>query len=584
MTQVTIGLTKKSLIPPYGDENLIDLLVEPSEVSELRKYSESLQSVSLSPRSVCDLELLATGAFTPLDRFMNSADYTRVVGEMRLSSGHLFPVPITLPVDRDAKLKPGQEITLRDPRNEPLALMMVDEIFEWNRRDYSQQVLGTDSIRHPLVTELASWGDRFISGKLRVLRLPRQYDFTELRLTPTDVRSRLIGLGNPNVVAFQTRNPLHRAHEELTKRAIEKIDGVLLMHPVVGMTKPGDIDHYSRVRTYKALTEKYYDADRVLLSLLPLAMRLAGPREALWHAIIRRNYGANHFIIGRDHASPGLDENGKPFYLPHAALELVETHSKELGIAVVPFEEFVYFPETDTYEERSTTPAGKTFFTLSGTELRRDYLDRGREIPVWFARPEVAEILQESCPARHRQGVCIWFTGLSGAGKSTIAEILTSMLSAYGRRITLLDGDVVRTNLSAGLGFDKAGRDANIRRIGFVGAEIVRHRGVAVCSAISPYRQTRNEVRKMVGENFIEVFVSTPLDICEQRDPKGMYARARAGEIKNFTGIDDIYEPPVNAEIVIDTVDRTAEDNAMEIMALLTGHGFIRSLKPDNVE
>jgi sulfate adenylyltransferase len=524
---------------------------------------------------LCDLELLANGAFSPLDRFMGQADYERVVNEMRLASGKIFPIPITLPIDKTTELAENSEIALRDAKQNLIAVLRVEEIYQWSRTDYCREVLRSVSSRHPLVSESQTWGDRFVSGPMRVLRLPTHFDFPELRLTPREVRDHLERLGNPNVVAFQTRNPLHRAHEEMTKRAAEGIDGVLLMHPVVGMTNPGDIDHYSRVRTYKILTEKYYDRERVLLALLPLAMRLAGPREALWHALIRRNYGANYFIVGRDHASPGVDENGRPFYGPNDAIELVEKFSKELGVGVLPFEEMVYLPETKSYQEISKAGKTERSFSLSGSAVRRDFLEKGAPLPEWFMRPEVAAILEDYFPPKHRRGMCLWFTGLSGSGKSTTAEILTVLLTSRGRQVSLLDGDVVRTHLSAGLGFDKAGRDANIRRIGFVAAEIARHGGVAVCAAISPYRDTRDEVRKMTGENFIEIFVSTPLDVCEKRDPKGLYGKARRGEIHNFTGVDDLYEPPPSAEIVIETAEKTAEENAWAIIDYLHHRGLI---------
>ena len=562
------------LIQPLGGM-LKDLLVDSTEADELRKYAETLPSISLSERSVCDLELLATGAFSPLDRFMGAVDYQSVVDDMRLASGQIFPIPITLPIDREMVIKENSDIALRDSKQDLLAVVQVEEMYEWDRGEYSKKVLKTESLHHPLVNELQGWGDRFISGPVRVFQLPRRFDFPELRLTSRQVRSRLESLGNPNVVAFQTRNPLHRAHEEMTKLAMERTRGVLLMHPVVGMTQPGDIDHYNRVRTYKVLTNNYYEKGSVLLSLLPLAMRLAGPREAVWHALIRRNYGANNFIVGRDHASPGSDESGKPFYGRHEALELAQSFSDELGVGIISFDELVYMPETDGYREMSDVGKTEESVPLSGTSVRRDYLNKGRELPEWFMRPEVARILQESFPPRHRQGVCLWFTGLSGAGKSTTAEIVAVLLSSVGRQVTILDGDVIRTHLSAGLGFDKAGRDANIRRIGYVASEIARHGGVAICAAISPYRQTRDEVRHMVGENFIEIFVSTPLEVCEQRDPKGMYAKARRGEIDNFTGVDDSYELPVAPEIVIDTTERTAEENANAIIDLLRTRGFI---------
>jgi sulfate adenylyltransferase len=389
----------------------------------------------------------------------------------------------------------------------------------------------------------------------------------------------LASFGYPNVVAFQTRNPLHRVHEELTKRAAKEVEGVLLLHPVVGLTKPGDVDHYTRVRTYKTLAANYYDSDRILLALLPLAMRLAGPREALWHAIIRRNHGANYLIVGRDHASPGVDSTGKPFYGPYDAQELVERHHDELGVGVVPFRELVYLPDENRYEEVSRiTPQTRTA-SISGTQVREQYLGAGMPLPTWFTRPEVAEILGETYPPRHRQGVCIWFTGLSGAGKSTTAEVLTVLMLEHGRQVTMLDGDVVRTHLSQGLGFSKEDRDTNIRRIGFVAAEIVRHGGVVMCAAVSPYRATRNDVRTLVGsEHFVEVFVDTPLEVCEARDAKGMYAKARRGEITGFTGIDDPYEPPEQPAITLDTTVHTPEDNAHQILAYLIQRGFVRSL------
>ncbi len=566
-----------SLITPYGG-GLVNLMIPATEVQELKAYASRLPSIQLSERSVCDLELLATGAFSPLDKFMDRSDYERVLEEMRLYSDHIFPIPVTLPVDSGAELHLDQEIALRDSQNELLALLMVTNIFEWDQSRLSQQVFGTEDARHPLVAEMNRWGRLNVSGSLRVLALPRRYDFRELRLTPLETRARLTQLGRDNVVAFQTRNPLHRAHEEITKRAAEQVDGVLLLHPVVGLTKPGDVDHYTRVRSYKTLASKHYDADRIVLSLLPLAMRMAGPREALWHSLIRRNYGANSMIIGRDHASPGVDSKGNPFYGPYDAQALVQEFSDELGMKVLAFNEFVYLPDEDRYEESSRVAANTRTASLSGTQVRDDYLGRGKSLPAWFTRPEVAKILAETYPPRHKQGVCIWFTGLSGAGKSTTAEILTVLLQERGRQITVLDGDVVRTHLSRGLGFDKQDRDLNIRRIGFVAAEIVRHGGTVVCAAVSPYRATRNDVRNMIGpDRFIEVFVDTPIEECERRDTKGMYAKARRGEIKNFTGVDDPYEPPQHPEIKLETVGPLPEDNAKAILEYLIENRFLES-------
>lgn len=563
------------LITPYGGK-LIDLTAAADEVAELRERAGRLPAMQLSERSVCDLELLATGGFSPLDRFMGQEDHRRVLEEMRLAGGHLFPIPVTLPVEASPDL--DREIALRDSKNELLAIMTIEEIYEWDRKEVATKVFRTEDVRHPLVAEMHRWGKLNVSGRLKVVQLPRHYDFQELRLTPAQTRARLERLGHSKVVAFQTRNPLHRAHEELTKRAVQERSAALLLHPVVGMTKAGDVDHYTRVRTYKALASSYYDPGRILLALLPLAMRLAGPREALWHAVIRRNYGANYLIVGRDHASPGSDSRGKPFYGPYDAQELVARFQDELEIGMVPFRELVYLPDEGRYEEASNVPPGKTTISLSGTQVREDYLQNGRLLPSWFTRREVAEILSETYPPRHRQGVCIWFTGLSAAGKSTAAEVLTVLLLEHGRQVTVLDGDVVRTHLSRGLGFSREDRDTNIRRIGFVAAEIARHGGTVICAAVSPYRASRNDVRNMVGsENFVEVFMDTPLEICEQRDIKGLYARARRGELKGFTGVDDPYEAPEHAEIRLSDPRKTPEANARAILDYLTKKGFIKT-------
>ena len=565
------------LIPPYGDR-LIDLCVSRQERDELHEYAGKLPSLQLSPRSTCDLELLAVGAFSPLDRFMRQADYCSVLSDMRLRSGHLFPIPITLPVQPESHIQVGQEIALRDARNELLAVMTIQEAYPWDREEEALLVYGTRDPRHPLVAEMHGWGPLNISGRLRVLQVPRHHDFQDLRLTPAQVRERLEALAHAEVVAFQTRNPMHRVHEELTKRAMDEVGGALLLHPVVGMTKPGDVDHYTRVRTYRALVQKHYDPSRVVLALLPLAMRMGGPREALWHALIRRNYGANHLIVGRDHAGPGVDSQGRPFYGPYEAQELVQRHSDELGVKVIPFRMLVYLPEEGRYVEVDQAPEGAAVAAISGTQVREDYLDNGHALPDWFTRPEVAEILGQAYPPRVKQGVCVWFTGLSGSGKSTTADVLTVLLQERGRQITLLDGDVVRTHLSKGLGFSKEDRDTNIRRIGYVAAEIVRHGGVALCAAVSPYLATRNDVRNLVGaDHFLEAYVATPLDVCEARDTKGLYAKARRGEITGFTGIDDPYEPPENAEIVLDTVNRTVEENARDILQLLAERGFVQT-------
>ena len=561
---------------PYGGE-LVNLVAEGKERDALLAEANTLPSLQLSDRSVHDLELLAVGAFSPLRSFMGQADYEGVLKDMRLANGTLWPIPITLPVADDAPVQAGASVALRNSKNELLAVMRVAEIYPWNLEREATAVAGKNDPRHPLVAEMAGWGKRYVAGPLHVLNLPRYYDFAELRLTPAQVRARLAELGSPKVVAFQTRNPLHRSHEELTKRAATTVGGSLIIQPVVGLTKPGDVDHYTRVRVYKALVEHHYDRKKTMLALLPLAMRMAGPREAIWHAIIRRNHGASHFIVGRDHAGPGKDSEGKPFYGPYDAQELAKTHSKEIGMGIIPFQEMVYLPDEDRYEENDKVPAGARTLAISGTQVRDDFLAKGKPLPPWFTRPETAAILAEMSPPQHEQGFCIWFTGLSGAGKSATAEALTSLLLERGRQITVLDGDVVRTHLSKGLGFSREDRDTNIHRIGFVAAEIARHGGAVVCAAVSPYRAARNRCRTMVGpDRFIEVFVDTPIEVCEQRDIKGLYAKARRGEVKGFTGVDDPYEAPHNPELVLDTVKQDVEENARRILGHLVERGFVR--------
>jgi len=563
------------LISPYGG-TLVDLLVEGEEREELLARSSQLPSVQISARALCDLELLATGAFSPLDRFMKKADYERVLTEMRLTNGVLFPIPIPLPLDESALPSWGEQITLSDTRNNTIAVMEIEEIYHYDPLREARLVLGSTDPRHPLVSEMTTWGKVYVSGALKVIDLPRYHDFVDLRRTPAQVRAKLAEMGFDKVVAFQTRNPMHRIHEELTKRAAEEVGGSLLIHPVVGLTKPGDVDHYTRVRVYRTLAENYYDQSKTILSLLPLAMRMAGPREALWHAIIRRNHGATHFIIGRDHAGPGKDSKGIPFYGPYEAQLMLGQYADEVGVEPIEFKELVYLADEERYEEQNKVPEGAHIYSISGTQVREDYLAKGKLLPEWFTRPETAEILQQMYPPRHKQGVCLWFTGLSGSGKSTTAEIVTSLLLERGRQVTVLDGDVVRTHLSKGLGFSREDRDTNILRIGFVASEIARHGGMVISAAISPYRATRNEVRKMAGEeHFVEIFVDTPIDVCEQRDVKGLYARARRGQITGFTGVDDPYEVPVNPEITLNTVDFGPEENARKIVTYLDEHGYL---------
>ncbi len=567
------------LIPPHGGE-LIDLSVHPGKLDDLKSQSREWPSWDLTPRQLCDLELLMSGGFSPLRGFMTRADYEGVCHNMRLGSGVLWPIPITLDVKEEfaKSLKPGtSKVALRDPEGVMLGVLSVEEVWQPDRQAEAKAVFGTASPVHPGVDYLLNKGNSwYVGGTVQGMQSPSHYDFKDLRLTPAELRAEFARLGWRRVVAFQTRNPMHRAHVELTFRAAKNVEANLLIHPSVGMTKPGDVDYYTRVRCYQLLIPKYPHGT-VKLSLLPLAMRMGGPREAIWHALIRKNHGVTHFIVGRDHAGPGNDADGKPFYGPYDAQELFKKNEADMGVTMVPFQMMVFLEDQDRYVPADEVPKGSRVLNLSGTEQRRR-LNEGSEIPSWFTYPEVVQELRRSYPPRHKQGLTIFFTGLSGSGKSTIANVLiTKFLEAGGRPVTLLDGDLVRKHLSSELGFSKEHRDINIRRIGYVASEITKNGGIAVCAPIAPYDATRKHVRTTIEPHggFILVHIATSVEVCEQRDRKGLYAKARAGILKEFTGISDPYEEPKDAEVVINTAELTAEEAAQQIILHLEREGFI---------
>jgi sulfate adenylyltransferase len=563
---------------PHGG-TLVDLMVDDLRREELRKESREWTSWDLTPRQLCDLELLLNGAFSPLTGFLGQEDFAAVCASMRLADGTLWPIPVTLDVTDEVAhgLKPGSRLALRDPEGVLLAAITVDDVWEIDRDAKAKAVYGSTDRAHPGVAHLYDRTNNFgVGGRLEGVEPPPHYDFVQLRHTPAELRAQFARLGWRKVVAFQTRNPLHRAHVELTLRAARELEANLLIHPVVGMTKPGDVDHYTRVRCYQAVLSRY-PVHTAMLSLLPLAMRMGGPREALLHAIIRKNHGCTHFIVGRDHAGPGKDSQGKPFYGPYDAQELLARHQDELGVRMVPFRNMVYAEDLDAYLPDDEVPEGKRVLSLSGTELRQR-LAAGRELPEWFTYSEVAAELARSYPPRHRQGFTVFFTGLSGAGKSTVANVLlVKLLEMGGRPVTLLDGDIVRKNLSSELGFSKEHRDINIRRIGFVAAEITKNGGIALCAPIAPYERVRKEVREMIepGGGYVLVHVSTPIEVCEDRDRKGLYAKARAGLIKEFTGISDPYEAPAQPDVALDTTEITPEEAAQRILLHLEREGYI---------
>ncbi|MFK7888641.1 MAG: bifunctional sulfate adenylyltransferase/adenylylsulfate kinase [Gammaproteobacteria bacterium] len=564
---------------PHGGE-LIDLFLPEGKADHEKEAAKDYPSWDLTPRQICDLDLLMNGAFSPLTGFMGTDDYESVCDTMRLKSGVLWPMPITLDVSEEfaAALSAGQRIALRDAEGVLLAVMDVESNWTPDKTAEAQRVYGTTDDTHPAVAQLQQQSNPvYLGGRIHGIEPPTYYDFKLLRDTPSELRGRFRKLGWRKIVAFQTRNPLHRAHQELTFRAAREAEANLLIQPVVGMTKPGDIDHFTRVRCYEHVLEQYPE-QTTQLSLLNLAMRMGGPREAVWHAIIRKNYGCTHFIVGRDHAGPGNNKNGEPFYGPYDAQELFKKHEEELDITMVPFKMMVYVENKAEYQPADETEPTDKVLNLSGTEFRRR-LREGLDIPEWFSYPKVVEELRRSHPPKHRQGFTVFFTGLSGSGKSTVANaLMVKLLEEGSRAVTLLDGDVVRKNLSSELTFSKEHRDLNIQRIGYVASEITKNGGIAICAPIAPYTATRRQVRELIQPlgGFVETHVATPIEVCEARDRKGLYAKARAGLIKGFTGIDDPYEAPTNAEIVIDTGELTPDLAAHRILITLEKLGYLK--------
>jgi sulfate adenylyltransferase len=559
---------------------LIDRYLSADDARAEKEAARDIPSWDLNMRQLCDIELVLNGAFSPLTGFLGQADYERVCGEMRLTSGIFWPMPITLDVSETfaEPLSEGDKIALRDSEGVLIATMVIESIYRPDKPAEAAAVFGTSDDTHSGVAYLLHQAHPvYLGGTLNGVEAPTHYDFKHLRDTPRETRERFRKLGWRKVVAFQTRNPMHRAHLELTFRAAKDVEANLLIHPVVGMTKPGDVDHFTRVRCYEHLLN-HFPEQTTALSLLPLAMRMGGPREAAWHAIIRKNFGCTHFIVGRDHAGPGNDRNGEPFYGPYDAQQIMHDYADELEITMVPFRNMVYVEDRAQYEPDDEIEEGVRTLNISGTELRRRLRD-GLEIPDWFSFPEVVAELRRTHPPRHEQGFTVFFTGLSGSGKSTVANaLMVKLMEMGGRPVSLLDGDVVRKHLSSELGFSKEHRDLNIQRIGYVASEITKNGGIAICAPIAPYAQTRRLVREMVEGvgGFVEVHVATPIEVCEERDRKGLYAKARAGLIKGFTGIDDPYEVPEDPEMSIDTTDVTPDMLAHRIIVKLESLGFIR--------
>ena len=552
-----------------------------TEISSPQKAIDltTFRLLNLSRRQLCDLECLLNGAFAPLNGFLDEDNYNSVCATMRLLDGSLWPMPITLDVSESfsAQTVLGESILLTNDENTPLALLTVSSNWKPNKHLEAQLVFGTTDKKHPAVSYLQDQaGDYYLGGKVTPLSPIVHYDFIEHRHTPAQLKQLFQVFGWDKIVAFQTRNPIHRAHYELTLRAAKAVNAHLLIHPVVGMTKPGDVEQLTRVKCYEQILKKYPNQS-AMLSLLPLAMRMGGPREALWHAIIRKNYGATHFIVGRDHAGPGLDSQGVPFYDPYAAQHQLLEHASEIGLEIMAFPAIVYVKEKARFLAVNELEPTDTIEDISGTELRRR-LEMRLDIPEWFSFPEVVQALRAAYPPRHQQGFTLFFTGLSGAGKSTLAKaIMARLLETTTRTVTLLDGDILRKNLSSELGFSKADRDTHILRVGYLAAEITKHKGVAICAAIAPYTDVRQRIRERIsqGGGFIEIYVSTPINTCKQRDIKGLYKKAEAGLIKGFTGVDDPYQEPLNADVVIDTSVMSLVDSVQAVFLAIEQMGFI---------
>ncbi len=566
-------------IEPHGG-SLKELYVPAEQVWEEKEQANHFPSWDLTQRQLCDTELLLNGAFSPLEGFLGEVDYNNVVNKMRLSDGTLWPIPVTLDVTESLaqEVQVGGRVALRDPEGVLIAVFVVSDLWRPDKNREAIKVFGTDDAHHAGVDYLLNRTHPvYLGGTLTGIEAPTHYAFKYLRDSPKELREKFRKWGWSRVVAFQTRNPMHRAHQELTFRAAQIAEANLLIQPVVGMTKRGDIDHYSRVRCYEHLIQTYPE-QTTALSLLHLAMRMGGPREAVWHAIIRKNYGCTHFIVGRDHAGPGKNRNGDDFYGQYDAQELVAKHQDELGIKLVPFQEMVYVQERAEYVPANEVRSSDTVLNISGTEFRRR-LREGLDIPDWFSYPEVVAELRRTHPARHKQGFTVFFTGLSGAGKSTIANaLMVKLMEMGGRSVTLLDGDIVRKHLSSELGFSREHRNINILRIGFVASEITKNGGIAICAPIAPYASTRREVKEMItaGGGFVEVHIATSIQVCEERDRKGLYAKARAGIIKEFTGISDPYEEPENPDLAIDTAQCSPDEAAHRVILKLESLGFIK--------
>ncbi len=558
------------------------LLVHFRRAEELKKEALTLPAIDLNRRQLCDLELLLNRAFYPLKGYLNQADYESVVSRLRLADNTVWPIPICLDVaEKNAKaLSKGQKVALNDEEGFMLAVLEIDDIWQPDKIREALAIYGTaNPAAHPGVRHLLQQtGGWYIGGSLEGLHLPIHYDFKEIRLTPAETSRRFSQNGWRRVMGFHTDEYLHCAHREMVLHAARESNANILLQPVVGLDHPGNIDHYTHVRCYEEIVKKF-PSNMALLCLVAMANRWAGPREALWQAIIKKNFGCSHFLVAADHGDPfACQPERELFYPAHAAQELVRDYEAETGITMVPLREMVYAEDKAQYLLKEEAGPEMTIKTISSSELKRR-LEQNLAIPEWFSYPEVVVELKRAFPPRAKQGFTVFITGLSGSGKSTLAKVLmVKFMEMRDRPVTLLDGDIVRKNLSSELNFTKDHRNLNITRIGFVASEITKNGGIALCAPIAPYEESRHANRELISRygGYIEVYCSTPIEVCEQRDRKGLYAKARAGLVKGVTGVSDPYIPPANPELTIDTSQITPAEGAQEILLYLAEQGYIQ--------
>jgi len=558
--------------------NAESLLVHFRRIEQLKRNAVNMPSLFLRPEELCDLELLLNRGLFPLQGYMCRQDYERVLQDMHLAEGVFWPLPVTLAVNPEmaAKLEPGSQVSLCDPEGFMLAVLLVEEMWQPDVEAEAEMVYGTrDPLRHPSAARvLARKGCFYLGGRVEGVHMPQHYDFVHLRRRPSQLHQDFSERGWNRVMGFQASTPLHRMHREMLLTSAVESGAKLLISPLIGPTFATDVSHFTLVRCFEHFMS-HLPRNAGMLHLTPMRRRGAGPRGALMHAIINRNYGCSHFMVHEHHDDPLSDS--EPFYPKHAALEAVQERQEELDIVPELVRPRVYVPDFNMFVLPEELKEGMQAVNISHMQLCR-HLDGGREVPEWFSFPEIIEELCKAMPPRSQQGFTLFLTGLSGAGKSTLAKVLyVKLLELQDRPVTLLDGDIVRHNLSSELTFSREHRHLNVRRIGFVASEITKNRGIAICAPIAPYEESRQEARAMISRygGFVEVYMSTPLETCEKRDRKGLYAKAKAGVIKGVTGVDDPYEPPSSPEITVDTTDITPSEGAAQILEHLRDKGYL---------